>query len=255
VIGQLEAPRPRRWERGYAVLRRRLSPYWGAVVLLLAVLVLASSELLPEASEFWQRHQIVTSLFTGAILTLLVVLGLDRLLEARARRRWRPVGVMISREFANATMLEEFIHCCLLEYCEATYGSPRVLEDRDYRETLSVALQDRAIWEMRDGVPGLMESVLEEERALKEAFATWAPVLIAEPGLAEIGASATGVLAAVIQIVAGLSAGFPEEEGGETRIWSPEPYAWRTVSSGLDAYRQAAGRLEAQVASYHAGAS
>jgi hypothetical protein len=253
VIGQLEAPGPGRWDRAYAVARRRLHPYWAAVVTLLAVLALAASELSPEVSAFWQRHQIVTSLFTGTILTLLVVLGLDRLLEARARRRWRPVGTMISREFVNATTLEEFIHCCLLEYCEEAYGLERLPEDREYREILLEVLQDRAIWETRDGVAGLLESVSDEERALKEAFATWAPVLIAEPALADIGSSATRVLTAVIYVSVGLSAGFSDDRGGRTASWMPEPYAWRMVCSGLDAYRQAVGQLEAKVASYDTG--
>ncbi len=157
--------------------------------------------------SFWQGHTIAANFATDGILVLAAVFGLDRILAARTRRRWRPLGLLVAEEFDLTVDLPEVIACRVGDYCKRTYGTFDVPEEmRDPEDIVPAALDDPETWwgEEPEGVPDLVSDAERARDALEERIARWAPVMIVEPELAAIAVSATRLLPAMKRFVSEL---------------------------------------------------
>src|SRR5215218_8939718 len=105
-----ERPSPPRSVR----LRLLAADYWPLAVALALVLALVVSDLEPATNLFWRQHQAITSLVTGAALSLAVIFGLERVLSARSRGRWKPIGVRIVEALIFCVGTEELLYYSVL---------------------------------------------------------------------------------------------------------------------------------------------
>jgi hypothetical protein len=145
-------------------------------------------------SDYWRDHPVVTNLLTDGILVLAVVFGLDRVLAARARRRWRPLGLLVAQEFDMTVDLPEVIAGCVYDYCRRVYGTTDIPEHMRYPDDiLPLVLSDFETWEGDEweGLPDLVEEAERARDTLEERIVRWAPVVIDEPELAAIAVNAS----------------------------------------------------------------
>lgn len=205
--------------------RRLVADYWMLMLALGAIVALALSDFHAGTNAFWSQHQVVTSLVTGIALTIAVVFGIDRVLKERSRKRWEPIGMRIVEKLSSCIWTEELLYLVTLSHCQTEYGELSIPAGRRYSEVLLEALEDPRAWESAEayGVPSLVDRVAEERVELEEAISIWAPVLIAEPDLAAVGACAEKLLEAVTQIKAALTYGEVTRamEGGSSNPWEP----------------------------------
>lgn len=228
-----------------------LADYWPPMLALGVITALAVSDLQPEANLFWRQHQVITSLVTGVALTVAVVFGIDRVLKARSRKRWKPIGVRIVEKLRSSIWTEEMLYYGVLSYCQRTYGESRIPADRSYSELLLEALEDRETWEPTQEVPPLVDLVDEERTELEEVISVWAPVLISEPDLAAIGASAEKLLEAVTQISAALAYGDASYHvDGPANHWEPGGRLATWLIRGLSELADAAEEMNELAAAY-----
>jgi len=158
-------------------------------------------------SGYWRDHPVVTNLVTDGVLVLAVVFGLDRVLAARARRRWRPLGLLVAQEFDMTAELPEAIACRVYDYCRRVYGTADIPEHMRYPDDiLPLALGDPETWEGDEweGLPDLVEEAEMARDTLEERIVRWAPVVIDEPELAAIAVSATRLLPVASRLVVAL---------------------------------------------------
>lgn len=184
------------WTVQDALNRRQLLGRWASRYGLLAVLggiivLLTATDFIPGLNRFWREHQLVTAFATESVLILLVVFGLDSLLRARARRRWRPMGIWAATDLDSITDIGETISGRVHDYAHARYGTFEP-EGREYYDDLLLeALCEPTTWaggSETDPVEPLLDEVREMGDETERKFGVWAPVLIAEPELAQLAA-------------------------------------------------------------------
>jgi hypothetical protein len=234
-----------------ALAGRLLADYWPLIVALGAITALAASDLQAEVNLFWRQHQAITSLVTGMALTVAVVFGVDRVLKARSRKRWRPIGVRIVEKLSSSIWTEEMLYYNVLSYCQRAFGEANIPPDRSYAELLLEALEDRETWESTGEVPALVDLVDKERIELEEVISAWAPVLISEPDLAAIGASAESLLEAVTQVSAALAYGDASYRShGPADQWEPRGRLATWLLLGLSELAEAATEMDGLAEAY-----
>lgn len=177
--------------------KRAAAAYWPLVPPFTIAAVMIATDL-TGASSYWRAHPVLTNLVTGGILVLAVAFGLDRIVAARARRRWRTLGLLVTKEFEfiASNGPADAIACRVMSYCERSTGEAEIPGHLQYSDVVPLALCDPETW-TRDSnfeVPGLLEEVEETKGALEEQIARWAPVVIAEPDLSAITVRAAELL-------------------------------------------------------------
>lgn len=235
----------RRSVRGIA--RRRGIPLLAAA----AIVALLVSDVDPGASGFWREHQVITSLVTGVVLTLIAVFVLERVLAARDRRRWRAVGLMVAGKF-EAIEIEEILAIHVYEYRRRKGEDVTGKYGEDYLELLPEALEDPETWIGREeqGVPPLVDWLRGFEEELEQILEVWAPVLIAAPGLAAIADAATDLLTTIRCINNELRFGAPASEDGFEGKWEPGQDCRIRLLAALHAHRFAYMRMRGLLAAY-----
>lgn len=92
-----------------------------------------------------------------------------------------------------AAALDEILTGRTLGYCERCYGANEIPEGRHYFELLIEAIHDPVTWDSIDDVPALLDQLGELNEKAESDLVIWAPLLIADPRLAEIGARGTRI--------------------------------------------------------------
>lgn len=176
--------------------------YWPLVPLAVAVFLLLVLDL--RGSSYWQGHPAITNLVTDGVMVLAVAYGLDRVLAARSRRQWRPLGLFVADEFQVGLNLSDAITARTLDYCQRTFGRADIPVGMRYPDDIvPLALSDSETWAGDKSlvIPGLLEEAEEIKKTLEAQIAKWAPVLISEPELAAMAVNAIRLLQAIKHFV------------------------------------------------------
>lgn len=129
---------------------------------------------------------------SSAFMALVATLIFDRFNARREARCWRPLALMTVHQLSvGVPDLEETLLSRALEFCERTYEHSEIPDGRDYFELLFEALLDPVTWEPVEEVPGLLESLEARLSETESHLMNWAPLLIADPSVALIGAHVT----------------------------------------------------------------
>jgi hypothetical protein len=223
----------------------------------LAVLALAASDLNAAGDSFWRSHQMIAGLVGGAALALVAIFGVDRLLAARAKRRWLSFGLMATQDLNQGPGIEEFLYYAVVAFRERRGLGAEM--DEDYLAYLVEALRDPVTWaaeeeEDEDEEPNkpLFAWVVGEEVKLATALVRWAPVLVAEASLTDIADAAADVLATMRSVSNILEFGGPERRRPEvlSAVWVADGESAERLLNGLKAHRYAAIRMEVLVERY-----
>jgi hypothetical protein len=213
----------------------------GALVVLLVI-----SDFVPAWSSFWREHQAVTSLVTGAVLTLAAVFVLDRVLTARSRRRWRSLGLMVCQKL-EWVEIEETLVMEVQEFAKRRTGS-YIKEMVDYLDLLPEALDDPKTWASTEDALSMEEWLKKEKQEFEEVLTTWAPVLIAEPSLAAIADAATDLLTTITHINGALW--LEEPKGPGEGKWDVNTERWRRLLAAIHSHRYARSRMQDLISAY-----
>jgi hypothetical protein len=228
---------------------RGLAWRWGIPALAcLALAALIASDFLTGASAFWREHQVLTSLLTGLVLRWSPVFVLERVLAARDRRRWPSVGLMVAEKL-DTIEIEEVLAAHVLDYRIRLGADGTEAEAAAYLEVLPEALEDPLTWDGNEEVPPLADWLDTIEKRLEEILETWAPVLIAAPGLAALADAATDLLTTIVYVNGALRSGEPDAEvfGGK---WGPEEDGTIRLLAAVRAHRFAYIRIQGLLAAY-----
>jgi hypothetical protein len=200
------------------------------------------SDFLPTMNHFWSAHQVATSIVAGAVLAL----GLDRLIAKREAERWRPLALLIvDRLGSGIDGLDSTLQDRTLGYCCKVYGAWEVPVGREFFGMLIESLQDPETWEGFDEIPSLLDEVATYVEDGESTLEKWAPLLVADSRLAEIGACATRIhtlgssaLIALTYIWVDLNAVLPISEEKRVRNRASLLVVVRSYRDALEQFRQ-----------------
>jgi hypothetical protein len=229
----------------------RLLRYGVPVLIGGLVLALIASDLIAPSNHFWRSHQMIAGLVSGAALAFVAVFGIDRVLAARGKRRWLSFALMVTSDFNRRVGVEELLYVSVDTF-RLRHGIDAEI-DGDYLAFLPEALEDRDTWLGGEDEEtwALMDWVADEERILTESLSTWAPVLIAEPRLAEIADAAADVLTTMTFVKNTLDFGDPDRHPDDFEgTWAPDSERTEELLTGLRAHRFAEIRMEGLLARY-----
>jgi hypothetical protein len=156
--------------------------------------VIASSDFVSTTNRFWSGHQVLTGMATQLGLALVAIVGLDRLIAKRESKKWRPLALMVVKRLEQGIDdFDQTLQRRTLGYCLDRYGAWEVPVGREYPEIATDALFVKSTWEPIAEYPDLVTELAELVEESKSKLETWAPLLVADPNLAEIGACATTI--------------------------------------------------------------
>jgi hypothetical protein len=171
--------------------RKEQAVFLGVVAICLLVI---ASDFVPTTNEFWSGHQVATSIVTGAVLAMVAIAGLDQLIARREAARWRPLALLIIERLGNGIDELDFaLQDRTLGYCCKVYGKWEIPVGKEFLMMLIESLEDLETWEGLEKKPGLIDEVAIYVDDGESTLETWAPLLVADSRLAEIGACATRV--------------------------------------------------------------
>jgi hypothetical protein len=228
--------------------RGRVFRYGIPLGIVIAVLLLIASDFVPPLARFWREHQVVTSLLTGALLTLAAVFVLDRILSARNRKRWRLLGLMVCEKLEWGDV-EEILALQVYAYVRRQTGAYPP-EEADYLGRLPEALEDPDTWASPEGGLSMEEWLGQEKDELEGILTSWAPVLIAEPGLAAIADAATDLLTTIGHVKGALL--FGEPKAPDEGVWDPAGPRWQRLLAAIHSHRYASVRMYELIDAYRA---
>lgn len=175
-------------------VRERMDGHWPLVGAGLLCALIASSDFVSMTNRFWSGHQVLTGMATQLGLALVAVLGLDRLIAKRESKKWGPLALMVVEGLEQGIDdFDETLQIRTLAYCLKRYGAWEVPIEREYPEIAIDALGVESTWEPIAEYPDLITEVGEQVTESKSKLETWAPLLVADPSLAKIGACATTI--------------------------------------------------------------
>jgi type IV secretory pathway VirB2 component (pilin) len=236
----------------FNLLRRSLTANYAFGAAVLVAALVGASDWVPPANDFWREHQAVSGLATGVVLILVAVTGLDRIFANREARRWRALALMIINKLKiRQGNVESSLYSRTLDYCQREYGNCEIPEGRNYFGVLVEALGDRRTWEPADSsgeYPDLLDELGEDLERSEKDLEVWAPLLIANSRLAEIGATAVArqnagetVLRALALLDVWQESGMPSSVINETSM---------AIIVALHRYREAVDDFETIVGAY-----
>jgi len=161
---------------------------------------------------------------------------------------------MVVHQLECASGMDEAIEVRVLAYCERTYGEFEIPEGKDFKRILLEALSDPETWAEDGDLPHLYVEVGEEADELERIIIEWSPVLIAEPDLSAIAASATEVLQLsrwILFALGGVNSGLLSAESSEDRkhgVWFG-----LMLEALLPKYRDARLQLKKRTVLYRTG--
>jgi hypothetical protein len=175
-------------------VRGRMNGHWPLIGAAVLCALIAGSDFVPMANRFWSGHQVFTGMVAQIGLALVAIVGLDRLIAKREARKWRPLALMVVKHLERGIDdFDQTLQERTLGYCLDRYGAYEVPIGREYPAILLEALTVESTWEPIAEFPALLPELADYIEESKSKFETWAPLLVADTSLAEIGACATTV--------------------------------------------------------------
>jgi hypothetical protein len=205
---------------------------------------LVGSDLLASGNAFWADHPMLTSLASGALLALGAVFVLDRVIQYRSRRRWRPIAARLAAKLSNLGDADADLTALCEDFCARKFDG-EYPEGTNYFTLLPYVLSQREIWLPDAFGTYVLQSIGEDKEELEKTLADWGSVLVSDPELAELGSAAQELLDATGRIHAVLNFGRPQS-GEDLPIqpwWASDGAGTRYLVEAILLHRDASRRI------------